>query len=268
MRSKLILAALLLLHAPSLPAAETFWPQFRGPNGSGVALTAKPPLHFGPATNLLWKVALPPGYSSPCVWGERIFLTGFDDGKLETLCVRRSDGEILWHQTAPASQIEPFNKKEGSPASGTPATDGQRVYVYFGSCGLLCYDFDGQQKWHRPLPVAQTVGDFGSGASPIVTDGLVLLNRDQSTNSALLAVHARSGATAWQVERPDFFSSWSTPVIWEQGAKEVVLPGFLRLKAYDLKNGAERWTVRGLASAVCTTPVLGDGLLYCATWSR
>jgi outer membrane protein assembly factor BamB len=257
---------LFLLAAPGL-LAESPWPQFRGPNGSGVAPDAHPPVFFGPASNVLWTISLPSGYSSPCVWGERIFLTGYDGEKLETLCVARRDGKILWRRTAPARQIEAFNKREGNPAAGTPATDGARVYVYFGSCGLLCYDHNGKEQWQLPLPVAKTVGDFGSGTSPIVADGLVILNRDQATNSALLAVNARTGRIAWQSDRPDFFSSWSTPVIWAQSAKEVVLPGFLRLKSYDLKTGVERWTVRGLAAAVCTSPVIGDGLLYCATWS-
>src|SRR5262245_48413944 len=122
---------------PSLLRAESPWPQFRGPNGSGVALDAKPPVHFGPGRNMLWSIELPSGYSSPCVWGQRIFLTSFDGEKLETLCLNRRDGKLLWRQTAPARQIEAFNKREGTPAAGTPATDGTRVFVYFGSCGLL-----------------------------------------------------------------------------------------------------------------------------------
>src|ERR1051325_10914391 len=111
-------------------SAAAVWPQFRGANCAGVSEADKPPVEFGPATNLLWKTELPAGLSSPCVWEDRVFLTAFATGKLETICLRRRDGKILWYQSAPADQIEEINPGS-SPASATPASDGQRVYVYF-----------------------------------------------------------------------------------------------------------------------------------------
>jgi outer membrane protein assembly factor BamB len=263
-KTSLIAIALIF----SLSSALANWPQFRGPNGDGVAHRQKPPVHFGAASNVLWKIPFPAGASSPCIWGDHIFLTGLDKDKLETICVRRSDGKILWRQTAPAKQIEVYHKKEGSPAASTPATDGRQVYVYFGSFGLLCYDFAGKEKWRMELPIAQSFGGFGTGTSPIVADGLVVLNRDLITNSYILAVDTHTGMTAWKTDRPDFYTSWSSPIVWEHDAtKEVVVPGALRLKAYDLKTGAERWTVRGLPAATCTSPVVGEGLLFVAAWS-
>lgn len=260
------LVAIVLACCLSSTAAT--WPQFRGPNGGGVAHEQKPPVVFGIESNVLWKIALPSGASSPCIWGDRIFLTGFENEKLETICIRRSDGKILWRQTAPAKQIEVYHKKEGSPAASTPATDGKQVYVYFGSFGLLCYDVEGKEKWRLELPLAQSFGGFGTGTSPILADGLVVLNRDLITNSHLLAVDTQTGKTAWKTDRPEFYTSWSSPIVWEHNStKEVVVPGALRLKAYDLKTGAERWTVRGLPAATCTSPVVGDGLLFVAAWS-
>ena len=248
--------------------AAPYWPQFRGPGGSGVADGQKPPVHFGPGSNELWRVSVPPGPSSPCVWGNSIFLTAFDDGKLETICLDRKSGRVRWRQIAPAAQIEKFHATEGSPASATPATDGANVVSYFGSCGLICYDFAGRQRWRLELPTAQQAGDFGSGTSPILAGKLVLLNRDQSKGSELLAVRIQTGAMAWRADRADLNSSFSTPVLWKQRqGDEVVLPGYLELRAYDLKNGAERWRVRGLPSGVCTTPVVGEGLLFFAGWS-
>lgn len=245
------------------------WPQFRGPNASGLAAEDKPvPVEFGPGKNELWKTELPVGASSPCIAGERIFLTGFIDGKLETLCVDRKDGKILWRKGVTPEKVEEVQKGIGSPASATPATDGDRVYVYFSSFGMLAYDFDGREVWRHPLPLPFQEYGFGSGASPIVSEGKVLLNRDADKNSELLAFGAHTGKIAWRVARPDFHMSWSTPVIWRHdGVSEVVVAGQQRAKAYDLKDGSERWLVRGLPMAVCTTPVIGDGMLYIAAWS-
>lgn len=248
--------------------AATHWPQFRGPGGSGVADGQKPPVHFGPGSNELWKVSVPSGASSPCIWGNSIFLTAFKDGKLETISLNRRNGQVQWRRLAPTKQIEKFHVTEGSPASATPVTDGRKVISYFGSCGLVCYDFSGKEKWRLELPTARQAGDFGSGTSPILAGKLVLVNRDQAKDSELIAVDVRTGKIAWRANRSDLNSSFSTPIAWKhKGVEVVVVPGYLELRAYDLKNGSERWRVRGLPSAVCTTPVLGDGLLFFAGWS-
>src|SRR5262245_29114056 len=122
----------------TVAAAESNWPQFRGPASLAVATNAAPPIHFGPNTNVVWQTALPSGHSSPILWGDRIFLTANHEKKLETLCLDRRSGRILWRQAAPADKIEPTHRI-GSPAASTPATDGQTVCVYFGSFGLLAY---------------------------------------------------------------------------------------------------------------------------------
>src|SRR5437763_9175921 len=125
----LLLCCLLVEPVVNRAPAPARWPRFRGPNGSGVTETDKPPVQFGPSTKLLWKCALPPGHSSPIVWDDHIFLTGVENGKLVVIALRRRDGNLLWKQTIPATKIEevhPFN----SPVASTPATDGERVYVY------------------------------------------------------------------------------------------------------------------------------------------
>lgn len=112
------------------------WPQFRGPNCSGVTEQEQPPGEFGITNNFLWKTRLPPGLSSPCVVGERIFLTALEDHQLITIGIGRLDGKVLWRQVAPADKIEETHPT-GSPASATPACDGERVYAYFASYGVL-----------------------------------------------------------------------------------------------------------------------------------
>ncbi len=262
------LLALSLLASMSLHAGTPNWPRFRGPAGSGVADAEKPPVEFGPEKNVLWQVATPSGASSPCVWGARIFLTAFDGGKLWTLCLDRATGKELWRRDAGAEKIEAFLPKHGSPAASTPATDGERVVVYFGSCGLIAYDFAGKELWRHALPVAETNNDFGSGTSPILADGLAILVRDLKTDSAVLAVDAATGRQVWKTARPAMATGYSTPIVWEHdGVKEVIAPGGLMMKAYDLTSGAERWLVRELPAVNCGSPIASEGMLYFAGWS-
>jgi len=248
--------------------AAEWWPQFRGPNASGVSESAKPPTEFAPGTNQLWKVSVPPGMSSPCVWERRIFLTAFENGKLETHCYDRRDGKLLWKQDARTEKLEEFHATEGSPAASTVATDGDRVVSYFGSCGLICYDFKGKELWRHPLPTAQTASSFGSGCSPVIVENLVLVNRDQATGCSLLAVNLKTGKKVWEAARPDVTQSYGTPIFWKNsGVSEVVMSGSLQLKGYDLKTGAERWSLAGMPSVTCTTPVVGRDMLYFAGWA-
>jgi outer membrane protein assembly factor BamB len=164
--------------------------------------------------------------------------------------------------------LEEFHATEGSPAASTPATDGKRVVSYFGSCGLVCYDLKGKELWHHSLPTAQTAGGFGSGSSPVIVNGLVLVNRDQVKDCSLLAVDLRTGKKVWEASRPDVSQSFGTPIFWKNGgANEVVMSGSLKLKGYDLKTGTERWSLAGMPSFTCTTPVAGDGLLFFAGWA-
>jgi outer membrane protein assembly factor BamB len=257
--------AVLLLLAPAPGRAGDDgprWPQFRGPDGQGVAPDGmKLPARFGPATNVVWKTPLPPGHSSPCLWGDRIFLTGFDKDhqRLETLCLDRGTGRVLWRQPAPAAKVEHVHKVS-SPASSTPATDGQRVYVYFGSCGLLCYDLDGKELWTHSLPVPATM--YGSATSPVAAGGVVLL-KCQGRDSALLALDGRTGDTVWQHDKLPFDAGYSAPLVRRSGeATEVVIHGNRAVKAYDLKDGRERWSLGGLMGAGIPTPVAAEGLLF------
>jgi outer membrane protein assembly factor BamB len=260
--------AIALSVARAASGAESWWPQFRGDNASGVSESARPPADFGPGSNQLWKVPAPPGASSLCIWGDWIFMTAYEGGRLETCCYNRPDGKLLWKRDAHAEGIEEFNAEQGSPATATPATDGKNVVSYFGSCGLLCYDVNGKERWRHPLPIAQTMGGFGSGGSPLLAEGLVIVNRDQASACSVLAVSLKTGATAWETQRPDVTQSFGTPIFWKNdGADEIVMAGSLKIKGYDLKTGAERWTLGGVSSFSCTTPVLGDGLLYYAGWA-
>src|SRR5215470_3799089 len=248
-------------------SGKTWWPQFRGPNSSGLG-EGRPPVRFGPDDNVLWKTSLGPGLSSPVIWEGRIFLTEFDrvNKQLATLCIDRRTGKTLWRRTVAPGQIEKVHEIS-SPAGATPATDGERVYVYFGSYGIVCYDLDGNQKWERRLPLPEN--PYGATASPIVAGELLVFNH-QGKDAYLLALNRRDGRTAWRTDRSLFQFGWSTPVHWHHnGIDEIVVLGGdfepnQRLMAYNLTTGAERWWVAGLPPCGKSTPVIGEGLLFLA----
>jgi outer membrane protein assembly factor BamB len=240
------------------------WPQFRGPGGSGVADGQKPPIEFGPDKNVKWKVPAPSGLSSPITAGDKLVITAFVDGKLYTIAYNRADGKEAWRAQAPAEKIEPYHKTESSPASSTPATDGKRIVSYFGSCGLFCYDLSGKELWRFELPTAMLMGNFGTGVSPIIADGMVILLRDVTNDAKIMAVDLATGSLNWQKKRLSKLS-YGTPVVWETPAgKQVVAPGHARLIGYDLKSGDEKWSVAGIPSGCCNSPAVAGGILYFA----
>jgi outer membrane protein assembly factor BamB len=246
-------------------AAE--WPQFRGPNSSGIG-DGRPPVEFGPCQNVLWKTAVGSGLSSPIMAKGRVFLTEFDQPtkKLATLCIDQRTGKILWRQTVAPAEIEKVHEIS-SPAAPTPATDGARVYVYFGSYGLVSYDLDGKLLWERRLPLPQNI--YGAVASPIVAGDLRVLNH-QGKDAYLLGVNRREGKTIWKTDRSKFQYGWSTPVYWRHdGIDEILVLGGdfgpnQRLMAYGLADGAERWWVAGLPPCGKSTPVVGGGMVFFA----
>ena len=253
--------SLLLTFSMSLSAASD-WPQFRGPNSGGVADDAKPPIDFGPETNLLWKIEMPAGLSSPCVSGDRIFLTAAEDEKLVTLAVHRRTGKILWRQAVAATKPRELHKKN-HPAAATPATDGQHVCVYHAGWGLISYDVDGRERWRKLVPGLYARN--GSGTSPALLDGKLVLNCDVEEGKSFLAAYdPATGRELWRTARPEFHSGYTTPIRWQRpGRDEVVISGSLRVVGYNLRDGQARWTIGGTeAVSVAPTPVIGDGQLY------
>jgi outer membrane protein assembly factor BamB len=253
--------------ALSSMAGAADWPQFRGPNSSGIG-DGTPPVEFGPNQNVLWKAAVGAGLSSPVIAQGRVFLTEFDRAtkQLATLCIDQRTGKLRWRQPVAAARIEDVHDIS-SPAAPTPATDGERVYVYFGSYGLVSYDLDGKLLWERPFPLSQNI--YGAAASPIVAGDLLILNH-QGKDAYLLAVNRRDGRTVWKTDRSRFQYGWSTPVYWRHdGIDEIVVLGGdfgpnQRLMAYNLADGAERWWVGGLPPSGKSTPVIGGGMVFFA----
>lgn len=263
---KFIVLSLLAVGFSLSAACASDWPQFRGPDGLAVAAgNGEPPIEFGPEKNCLWQVPLASGHSSPVLWGDRIFLTTFDAETLTAVCLDRASGRMLWSRPVVAEKIEQVHRIS-SPAAATACTDGERVYFHFGSFGVIAFDFAGEEVWRYPLPLP--VNDFGTGASPIIVDGKVIVLRDQDVGSFLLALDGRTGREVWRTERPGFFRSHSTPFVWRPASgAEIVITGSVRLTSYAPETGRELWSTAGLSRVANATPTSGDGMLFASSWN-
>ena len=243
------------------------WPQFRGTNCSGLAAEGQnPPISFGPDKNILWKTSLPGGYSSPCIWRDCIFITGIEEEKklLKLFCIDRNDGTIRWEE---GIEVDEFERTHaiGNAATATPSTDGERVYFYFGSYGLLCYDLNGEKQWELSMPVPKSRHEMGT--SPIVTGDLVILNCFGDQNDPrLLAINKHDGSITWKHSLPELKNrdSYSTPVIYKD---EIIIYASDYVAGYDIKTGDSKWRFAiDVSDAVCT-PILGKDILYTVSHS-
>jgi len=248
---------LLLTVSRHLPMAAEDWPRFRGPNGSGVSDAKNLPVEFGAEKNVLWKASLPPGHSSPIVAGRHIFLTAHEKDKLITVALDRLTGKMLWKNEVLRSRsanLHPLN----SPTSPSPAADGRSVFVFFHDFGLICYSKEGRERWR--LPLGPFRNNNGMGASPIVSQGLLLLVCDQDVGSFVLAVNKENGQIRWRKERSNTLAAgYSTPVVLEgsQDGPHLIVPGSFQLMAYKLKTGESTWWVNGLPLQPKGSPIIG-----------
>ncbi len=237
------------------------WDRFRGPNGSGVNEAQGLPVEFGVDKNMRWRVALPPGHSSPILVGDRIFLTAYEGDKLLTFSLERGTGKILWRREAPRTRKEPLDNRN-SPASPSPTSDGKNIYVSFGDYGLVSYGFDGNERWHTPLGPFNNV--YGMGSSPVVVDDEVVLVCDQSSGSYIAAFALADGKMRWKTPRPEALSGHSTPSIIKDadGTSLIVAPASFRMDVYSAKTGEIVWYLHGLASEMKSVPVIDGDTIY------
>lgn len=271
MKSMLAIMTTLFFFAPQSVNAEP-WPQFRGPDGTGVSTDKqKLPTNIAPDKNVVWQVNVPAGVSSPVVWGGRIYLTGVKGkNQLVTFALSAEDGSQIWEAVAPITGLEKTDKKpKGRLATPTVATDGKHVVSFFGSSGLLCYSDEGKQLWYREM------GPFenrrGASSSPIIRDGWVILYQDHEVGSFIEAIDITNGKTVWRTERSLFNRSYGTPTIVENNvgtgatSKEIILVGSGLVTSYDFKTGNPLWFVKGTSAVTNPMPVLGGGQLYIAS---
>jgi outer membrane protein assembly factor BamB len=266
--------AILGVVAPPVPAAPRpiraaapipGWDRFRGPNGTGVADQTAIPDRLDPESNLAWKQPLPPGYSSPVLTADHVFVTANEGRDLYVVCLDRATGEEVYRTPCP-EPLKEDPKGPNSPVAPTPATDGANLFVFFPTYGLLSLDAAGAVRW--TLPLGPFNNPYGMGASPILAGDLLVMQCDQDTDSYLLAVRADRGEVVWRTPRPGSTHGFSTPILHTPagGPAEIVVSGSYETAGYLLEDGRKHWWVSGLAWQAKSVPVIRGDVLYVQSW--
>jgi outer membrane protein assembly factor BamB len=244
---------------------ERYWPRWRGPSGQGLAAGSGYPDTWSETANVLWKTPVPGrGNSSPIVWANSIFLTTAYDGgrRLSVIAYRRSDGSKLWETFAPEGRSQSAHTKNGH-ASSTPATDGERIYVYLGSRGLMALDMSGRIVWRQDL--GQIDAYHGTAGSPLLYKDRIILYQDHYNGSFIAAFEARTGRQLWRTRR-EASVGWGAPIAIRAGDHdEIIVNGQNNVLAYAPEDGRELWRCRGTTYEVIPTPVVGYGMVFCAS---
>jgi len=261
------------------------WTRFRGPR-SGVSDAKGLPIEWDTKKNVAWSVTVPGrGWSSPIVYGDRIFLTSVTrEGEFEApkpglyfggerkkapdavhhwmvYCFDLKAGNKLWEREAASGKPATGVHSKNSYASETPVTDGKHIYAYFGNQGLYCLDMDGKPVWSKQWEQVKTKLSWGTAASPAVYKDRLFIVNDNEDHSFLACFRTNDGKQLWEVEREEK-SNWSTPFIWENDQRvEIVTAGTNRVRSYDL-DGKLLWEISGMSAVTIPTPFAARGLLY------
>ena len=261
----------------ALPSSAEFaanWPRFLGPTANAFASNATLPLAFdlSSGAGVLWKTPVPvPGFNSPIIWTNRVFLSGGDATNRGVLCFDLSSGAQVWQRAVanvPGSPPTPPEIPESTGfAAATMATDGLRVYAIFANGDLAAFTLDGRPVWSRNLGVPEN--PYGHAASLATFEGNVIVQLDQGNEednkSKLIALDGATGKVIWQTPRP-VGASWASPVVAEAAGKpQVVALGGELIMAYHARDGAELWRARLLGGEVTPSPVFTAGLFLVAS---
>ncbi|MBN1507966.1 MAG: PQQ-like beta-propeller repeat protein [Sedimentisphaerales bacterium] len=272
--SSILLTSVLVLSLAMVASAES-WPGWRGPRGDGTCLERDVPTNWDPA-NALWMTELPgQGHASPIVWGSRVCTATAvpGDQKRMLLCLDRASGRTFWQRTVVEGPLEKINR-ENSYASGTPATDGQRVYAAFrvgDEIVVAAHNLaDGKQLW-LVRPGTHT-GEWGFSNEPVLFRDKVILDGDSKGDSFLIALSCTTGATLWRVNRTHQGISYSAPLIRAMaGRTQLVQCGDRCVTSFDPETGRQIWTVDGPSQESVSTPVYSEraGLVFVSSsWPK
>ena len=281
---------------PALPAASSAagsWPSFRGTQAAGVADNQQLPDRWDVKTgeNILWRTPIPGlAHSSPIVWGDRVFVTSavsqnpnatfrpglYGDGDASDdrspqrwviYAIDRATGKIVWERVA--SEGVSLNKRhiKSTYASATPATDGRTVVAWFGSQGIYAYDVNGTMRWKVDLGRVDMGAydiptyEWGPASSPIIWNGLVIIQCDTQADSFVMALNVETGLPVWKTER-DELPSWGTPtVIDTANGPELVTNASNFIRGYDPRTGKEKWRLGRSSKISAPTPIGADGVV-------
>jgi outer membrane protein assembly factor BamB len=304
LRAAWVLAACSLSSAAlAVTALETEdqWPQWRGPQGTGVAPQATPPVEWSETRNVQWKFAIPGyGTSTPIVWGDSVFILSAvpsssrtppaaaapqadepprrggrgaseapsQSQKFVVMAVDRHTGKLQWERPVREEVPHEGHHRDHGFASASPITDGERLFAYFGSRGLYALDLEGKVLWEAQLGKMRTRNSFGEGASPALHGDTLVVNWDHEDEDFIVALDATTGKERWRRQR-DEPTTWATPLIVEHAGKaQVVVNGTQRIRSYDLATGETVWECGGMTVNAIPTPVPGEGRVYVTSGFR
>ncbi len=241
------------------------WPQFRGPNCSGISTSDKLlPARFSETDNVRWSARLGDGIGSPIVAAGRVFTSGMiDEQTVGLYAFDAATGRKLWERRWLTSRLLEVHETN-SHASTTPAADDKRVYFYFSTLGILAVDAEtGADVWQRKLPIPYFVFKWGPGMSPVLYKNMLLFAQDDDLNPTFYAFDKRSGKTLWKDDRSDQAVNYTHPVICRtKTGDEIVLGGTGMLIGYDPATGERIWQARTLLRNLKTTPVSLNETIY------
>jgi outer membrane protein assembly factor BamB len=265
------------------------WPQFRGPDGTGVMDGANVPDEWGAKKNVAWKAAVPgAAWSCPIVVGDKVFVTtavsdkqrkpsgGFGGGgggpgggfggakkgpdatyQFKVLCLDAGTGKTVWEKTAVEAKPKIPTHASNTYATETPVSDGERVYAYFGMTGLFCFDLAGKELWKKDLGAFSMQFGWGTASSPVLHDGKLFVQCDNEEKSFLVAFDGKTGNELWKVSRPER-SGWSTPLVWKtKDRTDLVVGGSQKVRGYDPATGKVVWEL-SVGGGQCSASPVGD----------
>jgi len=285
-------AALVVWTGAADNEAERYWPQWRGPHGTGTAQYADPPVDWSETKNVKWKVEIPGrGAASPVIWGNRLYLltavpVGVTPAEAhrprggvnprgahvyKVLALDRATGRIVWERTArEEAPHEASHQDNGTWASGSAITDGQHVIASFESRGIYCYDMSGTLVWEKDLGDKRMRNEFGEGSTPVLHGDTLVVVWDHYVpgGSFVVALDKRTGNELWRAKR-DEIDTWATPLVVEhEGRAQVVTSGMNRLRSYDLETGRVVWETAGVTMNAIPSPVAADGMVFVTSGFR
>lgn len=253
---------------PSQDEIKQNWNSFRGPGGLGIAYQEEVPLDWDGVSgkNILWKTALPkPGFNSPIVWGNKLFLAAADKSGQEVYCIDTESGQMIWKTDLNKIPGSPETKPKVSDDTGfaapTMTTDGKYVYVIFATGDVAALDFEGKAVWTKNLGTPDN--HYGHASSLILYENLLLIQYDHNESRQLIALRSSNGDEVYRTLRPDVQISWASPILINTGEKtEIVLNAAPLVIGYDPANGKELWRMDCLYGEVGSSPAYSDNMVF------
>lgn len=253
----------IALFATAVSAED--WPQFRGPNSTGVYKSDKPlPAKFSDSENVKWSADLGDGIGSPVVANGKVFVPSMiDEEHVGLHAFDTASGEQLWTVKWHTPDLIPVHKTNSQCAT-TPAADADRVYFYFSTLGLMALDAEtGELEWQHKIPAPFFVFRWGPAMSPTLYKDKVIFLQDDDLNPAIVALDKATGKVVWRDDRSDQAVNYSHPVICStDSGDEIVVAGTGMLIGYNPENGKRKWFARVLLRNIKTTPVVENGIVY------